>query len=73
MTNTEKNSLTEFEKQILEIEAKKLKSLEKIANSLDAFTIWVEEIDKEDWSERIQFYLSEFLSRQPKLNKESDE
>lgn len=53
------------EEQILE--TRKIKALEKIANSLDALTIWFEEIDKQEWSERIQYYLSEFhKSTQPK-------
>lgn len=43
------------------LEERKTKALEKIANSLDALTIWVEEIEKEEWSNRIQHYLSEFL------------
>jgi putative endopeptidase len=38
----------------------KVKALEKIANSLDALTIWFEEIDKQEWSDRIQYYLSEW-------------
>jgi hypothetical protein len=46
------------EEQILE--TRKIKALEKIANSLDALTIWFEEIDKQEWSERIQYYLAEF-------------
>lgn len=47
-----------FEQQI--IEERKLKALEKIANSLDALALWFEEIDKEDWGDRLQFYLSEW-------------
>ena len=47
-----------IEKQILE--ERKVKALEKIALSLDSLTIWFEEIDKEGWDERTQFYLSEF-------------
>ena len=43
-----------------ELEKKKVKALEKIANSLDALTIWFEEIDKQEWSDRIQYYLSEW-------------
>ena len=43
-----------------ELEKKKVKALEKIANSLDALTIWFEEIDKEDWNARIQYYLAEW-------------
>lgn len=46
------------EQQILE--TRKVKALEKIANSLDALTIWFEEIDKQEWSDRIQYYLTEF-------------
>jgi len=51
------------------LELRKVKALEKIANSLDALTIWFEEIDKNEWSERIQFYLAEFYSLK---QKESD-
>ena len=49
------------EKQVLE--ERKVKALEKIASSLDTLTLWVEEIDKDDWGERIQFYLAEFLDK----------
>lgn len=42
------------------LEERKVKALEKIGNALDALTIWFEEIDKDEWSNRIQFYLSEF-------------
>jgi hypothetical protein len=34
--------------------------MEKIANSLDALTVWFEEVDKEEWSARIQYYLAEW-------------
>ena len=44
----------------LTLESRKVKALEKIANSLDALTVWFEEIDKAEWSERIQYYLAEF-------------
>lgn len=47
--------------EMLLLEHRKVKALEKIAASLDALTIWVEEIDKEEWSGRIQWYLAEFL------------
>jgi hypothetical protein len=52
--------------ELLIIETKKVKALEKIANSLDALTVWFEEIDKDDWSSRIQYYLSEFHKLVPK-------
>jgi hypothetical protein len=42
------------------LEERKVRALEKIAVSLDALTLWVEEIDKDEWGERIQYYLSEF-------------
>jgi hypothetical protein len=50
----------EKEKEILMLETRKVKALEKIANSVDALTVWFEEVDKEDWSQRLQYYLSEF-------------
>ncbi len=42
------------------LETRKVKALEKIANSLDSLTVWFEEIDKDEWSQRIQYYLAEF-------------
>jgi hypothetical protein len=50
----------EKEEQLQKLEERKVKALEKIANSLDALTIWFEEIDKKEWSDRIQYYLSEW-------------
>ena len=52
----------EKEKQLLDLELRKVKALEKIGNSLDSLTIWFEEIDKEEWSARIQYYLAEFYT-----------
>lgn len=46
-----------------ELELRKVKALEKIANSLDALTIWFEEIDKDEWSNRTQYYLAEFHNK----------
>ncbi len=43
------------------IEERNAKSLESIANSLDALSLWFEEIDKDEWGSRIQFYLAEFM------------
>jgi hypothetical protein len=56
----------EKEKEVLLLETRRVKALEKIANSLDALTFWFEEIDKDDWSSRIQYYLSEFHKLVPK-------
>ena len=44
----------------LTLELRKVKALEKIANTMDALTVWFEEIDKDEWSDRIQFYLAEW-------------
>lgn len=44
----------------LELEERKVKALETIASSVDALSLWFEEIDKDEWGERIQYYLSEF-------------
>ena len=52
--------MTQEEKDAALLEARKVKALEKIANSLDALTVWFEEIDKEEWSNRIQYYLAEW-------------
>jgi hypothetical protein len=45
------------------LELRKVKALEKIANSLDSLTVWFEEIDKDEWSQRIQYYLAEFHTK----------
>ena len=42
------------------LEQRKVKALEKISNSLDALTVWFEEIDKDELSNRVQYYLSEW-------------
>jgi len=52
------NAQEEQEIQKLILEERKVKALEKISNSLDALTIWFEEIDKDSWDERIQWYLT---------------
>ena len=39
------------------LEERKIKALEKIANSLDALTLCVEEIDKDEWGPRSEWYL----------------
>jgi hypothetical protein len=49
------------EKEKMLLEQRKVKALEKIANTLDALTVWVEEIEKDEWSQRIQYYLQNFI------------
>ena len=57
---TTKDELTPFEEEMLLLEQKKVKSLDKIANAVDALTVWFEEIDKVGWGERIEYYLHEW-------------
>jgi hypothetical protein len=59
---TIKKTETNSQDESILLEQRKVKALEKIANSVDALTIWFEEIDKEEWSQRIQWYLSEFYN-----------
>ena len=63
--------LTPFELEKMLLEERKVKSLEKIANSLDALTIWFEEIDKDTWGSRLEFYLHEWHKH--KILKDNDE
>lgn len=53
------------ELELLILEERKTKALEKIARCLDSLTLWFEEIDKEGWDERMQYYLSEFKKLVP--------
>ena len=52
--------MPQISKEELMLKERKVKALEKIANVLDALTLWFEDIDKEEWSNRTQFYLAEF-------------
>jgi hypothetical protein len=54
---------TEKNDELMALETRKVKALEKIANSLDSLTVWFEEIDKDEWSNRVQYYLSEFHNK----------
>jgi hypothetical protein len=40
-----------------------VKALERIASSIDALTIWFEQINKDEWGSRIQYYLFEFKKK----------
>ena len=50
--------------QLIMLEERKVIALEKIANVLDALTLWFEDVDKDEWSDRIQFYLSAFYEKE---------
>ena len=51
--------MPQLSKEELMLKERKVKALEKIANVLDALTLWFEDIDKEEWSNRTQWYLAE--------------
>jgi hypothetical protein len=54
------------------LEERKVQALEKISKSLAILVLWFEEVDKEEWGERIQYYLSEFLEKgEPEKKNES--
>ena len=63
---------TEKDEQ-LALETRKVKALEKIANSLDSLTVWFEEIDKDEWGQRVQYYLAEFHNKIVKGDDVEDE
>jgi len=60
MATNKKTETNNEQNEQLMLELRKVKALEKIANTMDALTVWFEEIDKEEWSNRIQYYLAEW-------------
>ena len=66
MATVKKTELNPQQDDLILLEQRKVKALEKLANSLDALTVWFEEIDKDEWSDRVQYYLSEFHKLVPK-------
>ena len=65
--------LEEHNEHLVMLEERKVKALEKIANTVDALTLWFEDIDKTEWSDRLQWYLAElhakFLKEDDKVKK----
>ena len=53
------------------LEERKVKALEKIGTCLDALTLWFEEIDKDTWGPRLEWYLD--LTRRKYLSDVEDE
>ena len=66
-------SVEEHNEHLVMLEERKVKALEKIANTVDALTLWFEDIDKTEWSDRLQWYLAElhakFLKEDDKVEK----
>jgi|LauGreDrversion4_2_1035121.scaffolds.fasta_scaffold338170_2 hypothetical protein len=59
-TTIKKTETNNEQNELLMLEARKVKALEKIANTMDALTVWFEEINKDEWSDRLQYYLAEW-------------
>jgi len=55
-----KNQEINYEQENLILQERKIKALEKIASTIDSLTIWFEEVDKDAWDQRLQWYLAEF-------------
>ena len=65
-------SIDDHNEHLVMLEERKVKALEKIANTIDALTLWFEDIDKTEWSDRLQWYLAElhakFLKEEGRTN-----
>jgi hypothetical protein len=72
MTTTKSTKAMTEQEELLSLENRKVKALEKIANTMDALTVWFEEIDKEEWSNRIQYYLAEWHNTAKKNESDID-
>ena len=44
--------------QYLALKTREVRALEKISSNVESLAIWFEDVDKESWSDRIQWYLS---------------
>lgn len=51
---------TREEASDMSLESRKVKALEKIALNTEAIAMFLENLDTDDWSDRIQWYLSMF-------------
>lgn len=51
---------TREEASEVSLESRKVKALEKIALNTEAIAMFLENLDTDDWSDRIQWYLSMF-------------
>lgn len=60
MATIKKTETNNEQNEQLMLELRKVKALEKIANTMDALTVWFEEINKDEWSDRLQYYLAEW-------------
>lgn len=58
-----------YEQESLVLQERQVRALEKIGASLDALTLWFEDVDKNEWSDRIQYYLAKWLEINEKGDK----
>jgi len=70
---TTKKSTGEHSHDQIALENRKVRALEKIASSLEDLSVWVVDIDKDEWSDRVQYYLTEFLKQVKNSNLNVDE
>ena len=68
MARTSTKSTTTKSTDELILQERQVKALEKIPVSLDALTLWFEEIQKDEWDARLQFYLAKWLENMEKEN-----
>lgn len=47
-----------FDTEKILLEERKVAALEKIANNIESLTLWFEDIEAEDWGDRLAWYLS---------------
>lgn len=59
MTETVTTGMTADQiEQYLQLKTREVRALEKISSNVESLAIWFEDVDKESWSDRIQWYLS---------------
>ena len=63
MTMADKTTPQENNDELLLLEGRKVKALERIANVLDALTLWFEDIDKNEWGDRLAWYMHEWYTK----------
>jgi hypothetical protein len=65
---TSKKPAGEPSHDLIALETRKVRALEKIATSLEDLSMWIVDVDKDEWSDRIQHYLYEFLKQTKNSN-----
>ena len=58
-----------YEQESVILLERQVRALEKIGASLDALTLWFEDVEKNEWSDRLQYYLAKWLEINEKRDK----